>query len=143
MLKDGHLALSHKKEFSLIFSMSTEGFEPVFLKTRLLRSFHISHTQANQITLKTECVLRGIPAIKENWKKCCRSWQGDTVNKPTYFRTSNQTLLGIPHSKKRWVAGSLLRRRCHTNRDTFVGMYQCQTSSTRLLSTCSPEVINW
>jgi len=47
MLKDGYLALSHKKELSLIFSMSTDEFEPVFLKTRLLRSFQISQTQAN------------------------------------------------------------------------------------------------
>lgn len=50
--------------------MRTEGFDVVFfLKIQLLRSFHITQKQANQITLKNECVHRNNPTIRENWVK--------------------------------------------------------------------------
>ena len=83
------LAFSHKKVFSLIFSSKTEGFAPLLLKTRSLRSFQVTQTKANQITFQTEYKLRGIPTIEENCVKCSRSCLGSTVEMPTHFCTFN------------------------------------------------------
>jgi len=60
-----------------------------FFKIQLLRSFQITQTQANQITLKNEWVPRDIPAMNENWMKWSRIWQGGTIEIPIQFQTRN------------------------------------------------------
>ena len=42
---------------------------------------------------------------------------------------------------KLYLVGSLLRRRRHTNKETFVGICLCQTSSTTVLATWLPLLV--
>jgi len=158
------LAFNHKKESSLIFSTRTKGVDTIFLKVRLLRSFQITQTQANQMTLKNEWVPRGMPAMQEHWIKWSRIWRGCTTESPTQFQTWSHKAYDISHSRKRWLTvsdaphpdthsrsftwiilrrkrlsfvGIRLRKRHYTNRDTFSGICLCQTWTRVLCQTLS------
>jgi len=136
--------------------------------TWLFLSFQITQTVTNHIILKYKWVKLGMPVILVNWIKWCPSSPGWTEKIPSHFHTWDHSSFEILHWRKRcWVVsvipqpatqvvsvvgktprcaklslvGTLFRRRRHTNIDTFEGTCQCQTSSTRFLSTMSPELV--
>lgn len=149
--------------------MRTLGSEAIFLKIRWFISFQKTQTQASQTVLKKRCEDRVIPAMGENWIKCCWITFGATEKIPNQDRTSVQTLAAMAQSRNMWWAvsklpqpaahahsvdgiillrnrlsfvGNLFQRRRQANNDIFAEMFLCQTSSTWSRSTGSSGAVN-
>lgn len=122
----------------------------------------------NQIIFRNEWVALGNPAMLVNWCKWCLISPGNTNEISNHWQTWDQIELKISQSRNKCLAisrcpqpdthaalsdgrtlrrtklslvGNLLRRRRHTNIETFEGICCCQTLSSWLLSNGTPEVV--